>query len=292
MRKSWIIVLLALFWTPVALARETITWVIFDWPPVFILQDRGSESVQQLGDGIGDQLIKMLIQRLPQYQHRVVVMSPKRAFAQMKQGDNLCVPSTLRNPDREAMALFTPALITMPIQLVTREDLLQTHPDWRDGVDLETLAADRSLVGGYEGTRSYGPSIDKVLASPTNIGLRAVSGGDPNSLYQMLALKRIDYTLEYPQIVAWLAERKQLPAGIAVVPLRQPDPWLLGNVACTKNAWGGKVIHDVDEAVREAARQSSYRDLMTRWTPLHLREAQRRELDRFLHERATHNYVQ
>ncbi|MBB5193587.1 uncharacterized protein (TIGR02285 family) [Silvimonas terrae] len=291
MRKSWIIALLVALWAPAVLARDTITWVIFDWPPVFILQDRSSESVQQLGDGIGDHLVKLLIQRLPQYQHRVVVMTPKRAFAQMKQGENLCVPSTLRTPERENVAVFTPALITMPIQLVTREDLLQTHPDWRDGVDLETLAADRTLVGGYEGTRSYGATIDKVLADPANTGLRPVSGGEPGSLYQMLALKRIDYTLEYPQIVTWLAERKQLPAGITVVPLRQPDPWLLGNVACTKSVWGGKAIHQIDEALREAARQPSYRDLMTRWAPVHLRDAQRRELDRFLHDRSTHNYV-
>lgn len=293
MRKITItmLFLLTLGMAPAAWAREVITWVVFDWPPVFILQDHNSDAVTKLGDGTGDKLVKMLQQQLPDYDHRVVVMSPGRVFAQMKQGENLCLPSAIRTPEREAIAMFTPALLTMPIQLVTREDVLKAHPRWREGVDLKTLVQDRALSGTYMASRSYGQTIDQILASSSNTGMHAVAAALPSSPYQMLALKRIDYTLEFPQIVQYHELRKELPPGITVVPLRQDQQWLTGYVACTKNAWGQGAIRKIDSALRELAKEQAYRDLITAWTPDNDKAAQRKALDRFLNERASRNYV-
>lgn len=277
--------------TSAAWARETITWGVFDWPPVFILQDHNSDAVTKLGDGTGDKLLKMLQKQLPEYDHKVVVMSAGRVFAQMKQGENLCFPSAIRTPERESIAVFTPAMLTMPIQLVTREDVLKAHPRWRDGVDLKALVKDRSLSGTYVASRSYGLAIDKILASNSNTGMHPVAAALPSSPYQMLALKRIDYTLEFPQIVQYHEQRKELPAGLTMVPLRQDQPWLTGYVACTKNAWGQTAIRKIDAALRDLAKEPAYRSMITDWSPDNDKEAQHRALERFLSDRASHNYV-
>ncbi len=164
--RVWLGLLLMLSMLSVQ-ARDRITWLFFDWPPLYILQDHSNVEVTQLGSGMGDNMVRLLQQGLPQYEHHVVNMVPGRIFAEMRGGTHLCYASALANADRLATTTMTAAGVSPPVQVVMRKDTLQAHPQWRDGVDLPQLLHDRRLLGNYQMSRSFGDDIDKLLASRT-----------------------------------------------------------------------------------------------------------------------------
>ena len=63
-------------------SKDTITWMIWDLPPNFILNG------PQKGKGYQDTRLKMIQERLPQYNHQMQVMNLNRAIAIYKEKDD------------------------------------------------------------------------------------------------------------------------------------------------------------------------------------------------------------
>ncbi|KPC54774.1 TIGR02285 family protein [Amantichitinum ursilacus] len=283
-----------LLWLPLpsAQAKERITWAVFDWAPVYILQNPDAVQVAQLNDGTGDRLVKLLQHSLPQYEHRMVNMVPGRIFAELRNGTHLCYASSLANADRLAYSVMTAAGIAPPVQVVLRQDTLRAHPQWRDGVDLAQLFQDRSLLGNYPAARSFGDEIDTLLRSPSNRNMKPMAVVSQSSnLFRMMQMGRLDYTLEYPQVLVYQQSKGQAPADLVSVPIKNAPPFLGSHVACSKNDWGRKVIVDIDAAMQKIAAQPSYLQALEAWVPPNEMALRHKDYENFVRQRSSRSMI-
>ena len=97
-----------------ARAAETITWLMSDFPPVGELIDG------KPGNGMADQVVRYLVSRWPQAEHRFLYANPNRAWSQMASGQHVCFANALRTTDREKLAYFRNAYLLPPPQLIVR----------------------------------------------------------------------------------------------------------------------------------------------------------------------------
>ncbi len=93
----------------VLFAKDTITWMKYAWPPVYI--DQGLYK----GQGNADAILSFFQEELTEYDHKMINVNPSRAILSMKRGDNICMVGTLKTPEREKFLNFTiPIGITLP----------------------------------------------------------------------------------------------------------------------------------------------------------------------------------
>lgn len=238
-----------------AQAGETITWAMFNIPPLAI----GSGPTK--GQGIQDRVIRHLAEHLPAYEHQEVVAPIARASAEMQLGHHWCA-LFLRKPEREAWAEFSlPALMALPNWVVIRRTQLSRFQTFGTPLSLETLLADPSLRISVERERAYGSQIDPLLKPLTRLSLHL----DTPQAVKMLLAERFDYFLESPAVAQYTARTLDLPDALIALPTNESGTPYLVRVACAKNAWGQQVIDEVNAVLRAERPKATYRRLMERW---------------------------
>lgn len=231
---------------------ERLRWLINDFPPF-------TEVGAQLpGRGIADDALRYLAAHLPQYRHEYEVASFARAYALMARGEPVCHATTLKLPGREKLMFFSRPLLLLPsIRVLVRADRLERiapYVDRERGVDVARLLADSSLVTAISERRGYSPRINAALEEqgPQRHVLQA--GVKFDTPIQQLMAGWIDYLFTYPAELAWY--RQQHPqvsqAALQGLPIAGDPPYTLAYIACAHNAWGERVIHDIDEQLRLA----------------------------------------
>ena len=69
----------------------TLSWLVQDLPPHFSYQNgRAPQKAEDLGQGELDGFLRLLIARMPQYQHRFVEAGMPRFEALVRQGQTIC----------------------------------------------------------------------------------------------------------------------------------------------------------------------------------------------------------
>ncbi|WP_459874027.1 hypothetical protein, partial [Endothiovibrio diazotrophicus] len=91
------VLLLLLFTGPGAAASgaERIDWLRFDYPPMYIV------SGPQAGAGYMDNILQLLIDHLPEYEHAVRVANLSRILSELRQGNDVCIASLFVNEERQ-----------------------------------------------------------------------------------------------------------------------------------------------------------------------------------------------
>src|SRR5690606_23164726 len=119
----------------------------------------------------------------------------------------------------------------------------------QDEVSLRRLLAMRQLRGGLIRDRSYGPQLDPLLRGEHPQLLRIQTSGAGNNLFDMLEHGRIDYLLEYAEVLGAL--RRAGGAGeLALLPLREADTPAVSGVYCSKTTAGADLVRRIDEVAR------------------------------------------
>jgi uncharacterized protein (TIGR02285 family) len=258
-----------LFAAPAATAEEkSIVWAMNDFPPNFIFPDgKLPTTAAELGQGYGDRSMANIIARLPQYQHQFLQANVPRIMAQMEHGLNLCFASVNKTPSREKFAYFTPIFLHPPMGLVILHDRPSTSALQKGPQSLATILKEHKDFQGYvESGRSYNPDIDSLI-SQGNSGLQKITVPNTGHLLRMLDAGRMDYTLEYPMMVEYQSKKMIVKNKLSVIPLVEAPEWIASYVACTRNPWGQERIHDIEAAIRDAARSQAFRDSLTQWIP-------------------------
>ncbi|MBP9961209.1 TIGR02285 family protein [Pseudomonas defluvii] len=267
-----------------ASAKETLTWLLRDLPPLTIFEG------PQKGQGVVDLLLKELIANMPEYDHSIVRVNRARALQMLQSPTFTCDPTLIWTPERDRYVTYSiPNLGALSNGLVVRkQDASLITPFLKDGkVDLEALLASRLLKLGIVAERSYGPVIDDMLKAAPQETLSRHYGNDAvTNLLQMQHLGRLHLLLGYLPEIRYLSKQQQLNADhLTVYPLKSLPRYQFTHVGCSDTPQGNEAIKHIDQLL-QSLRQDLMPTAYARWLDPELRDSYLNDARHFFDQRA------
>jgi len=271
---------LTLFWLPIALLGtrakadppQPVHWLVIDFPPYEIRT--GPDS----GRGVMDRYLQGLMERLPQFQHRIDVVGFQRRDALMKTAQPSCTVSRFMTPERAQYAVSAqrPHLFLLPPRLVaTRKagDELRAAMD-RDTISLSQVLNQRQYTLGIYPARRFGEAIDQQLEAIRAERLAAIQDyreigtGSIIDLLNIMARGRFELTLAYTVEVEYLRRNHPDLPPMDYFPIAGATKLLPLYIACNKTPEGLALVQAVDQlSGQEEAAAQAQRDFETWLTP-------------------------
>ena len=264
---------------PWAQARETLTWLLRELPPLTIFDG------EQRGQGAVDHMLAMLVERMPEYDHVFTKVNRARSMQMLQSNLFTCDPTLLWTPERAQFIHYSiPAFGTLSNGLIIQaQDHALFAPFIADGqVDLKALLASGTSKLGTVAGRSYGAVIDDVLQKAPEDSLAPHHGSNAvASLLQMVAAGRMKALLGYATEVNYLAkleglERKKL----LFIPVRGDSRYQFTHVGCSNTPKGHEAIAHIDQ-ILGGLRQSVLPGLYAHWLTSEQRETYLSDLQTF-----------
>jgi uncharacterized protein (TIGR02285 family) len=259
---------------------DEITWLASDAAVI-----SGPAGMQRASD----RLVDWLAQRLPQLRHKRVVANAKRSWLMIRDGQRVCHAGALRQPDRERQAYFSDIGMLPPPHLVLPRDRRDALPlDARGEIDLPALMADPAWRGALVSGRSYGATIDALLAKgPAGATVEMVSASDyGRQLLDMVRKRRVDYTIESAQDLWTLTRGRPDVDDLVTVPIRGASDWVVGGVACPRTPWGLAAIRLVDRELGTPEGAAMLREMLLAQLPPDTARGNAEPIDAFFKRRA------
>ncbi|MBF0236644.1 MAG: TIGR02285 family protein [SAR324 cluster bacterium] len=232
-------------------ARDTITWLVVDWPPFMILEG------EQKGEGLFDKVLALAQKNMPQYEHVNVKMNWTRFWTDVAEGQHVCNIFAIKTTEREKITeISEPHIYFVPNAIIMKKNTIEKLGNPKS-YSLIELLKDNRFHGMIETTRSYS-ELDSILKNLTATNL-VRKAAPPQSYIRMIAEDRIDYTLEYPKIAAYLDhENNPLPNQLSSVAIKELPAYTYGYTACPKNEWGKQVVEDWNQIFRQLKSTPEY----------------------------------
>ena len=244
-------------WCPLILAdvnAPSISWIRLDFPPGYIL--RGDNA----GNGAYEQVIRYFSKQLSHYDMKTVDMSRKRFWHELQNRQNYCEVGAQRTSERQQYAYFS-----IPLSLIPPAKIVLNELSWEalgkpDRMSLIDLLNNKKLTGSVMSTRSYGNTLDSVLEMfesdiGANINRQVI---ELDSLYSMIAMNRLDFTIDYEGLVVKFLQKQPFD-NLKIVAIDEEAKYHTMHVVCTKNAWGEQVIRDINEVLKKHRMRDSFR---------------------------------
>lgn len=233
--------------------KETLVWLLRDLPPLMIFE--GPEK----GRGVIDQLLPLLIARMPQYQHTLMRVNRARGLQMLQEQTLTCDAALNRSKEREQWIAFTaPVFLAMSNGLaVRRSDQEFLKPFIKEGaVDLAALLADGGEKLGIIAERNYGEQLDALLKQAPANSLMLHYGNDAlGSLLQMQRLSRLRMLLGYRPEIRYQARQQGIAEDeLQFFPIRDTGKYLSGYIGCSATARGKQVVREIDQLLRTLPR--------------------------------------
>jgi len=282
-RKVSPYLLMALLWSScfstLGYTGDTITWVYFSYPPLFILENDKDPT------GFGFDIMNLAISAMPEYKHIVRKVPIKRFAEQMKTGkDCICSYGMIKTPDREKWAFFShPCRIIIPRMIVIRKNDLVKFGGG-SAVSLSKLIKNEKLTLLLKKGTRYGERIDNIINK--NSGFDNITYLYSDELgrpaLKMLMARRGDYFLSLSSTI-YDAERLGYADKIALIPIEN-ETYLTGSVACSKNESGRHVIERVNKMLRREIESEKIYQILSGWVPDNMRREFRLQYEILLFE--------
>ena len=239
---------------------ETITWLVLDLPPIFII--KGPDA----GKGIADRVQKMISNGLKGRRFETRVANASRVAKELSEANNVCFAGEFYgNP---AFLTSLPTIALPPHNLIVLKENAHLFGNG-EKVSLKSLLDNRELIFGTAKNRLYGPELDEILrqyAGSKNIYTR--SGKDTlEGLLGMLDKKRVHYLIEYPVSIRYAAKKAGMWDRLKVIPIEENADALAvrGAVRCSDTPWGRRLIGEINEVLRKIRSNPEYRRIMEDW---------------------------
>ncbi len=243
--------------TMVHAQKDTIQWRIVDWPPIYIVNG------PYKGQGAGDELIKLFSGRMPEYHHEKVLMSNARFVAEARKGAHILNATGL---PAAHLKTSIPSGIILPPQVIMRKDKLLLLNDLSE-ISLDELLGDKRFKAGVTFGR-YGKLINPIIDRHKEKDWVNNTPSYINTI-KMLFAERIDYTIEYPDVIQYfetIEGKKGRVNGIPIKEVMAFRPYFIGFVVCTDSQWGSRVLEKINRILKKERNTPHYRKIMLKWT--------------------------
>lgn len=247
--------------TTPALAKEVIFWQTEHRPPGLI------QTGEYSGQGYIQKSLKLITQKLPEYEHHMVFTTIARALSDIKHKKKVCYPALFITPEREEFMYFSYSSIMNPSnRIIARKGVLDSFVNGGI-VDVNDVLQFQNITFAKVKGRSYAHHIDEIFAAiPDKSNIFTISSPDLSPIFQMIALGRIDATLAYPfELNHYLRVHPEFKEQFDSYPIAGMPLYSFGSVACSKNEWGKKVIAKVNTILTEIKPTLMYKNAMTTW---------------------------
>lgn len=235
-----------------AQAKETLTWVLRDFPPLTIF------TGPQTGQGAIDRLMPELIARMPEYNHQIMHVNRARGTQMLQDPDIFaCDPTLLWTPERDKTILFSIPTYATPGNGVTIER--SNHEQFApfltaDGhLDLAAMLASNTVKVGIVAERSYGPVIDKIIRGAVQQDSLILHYGNAavGSMLQMERMDRFQAIISYWPEARYHAQQQGIPlAELEFFPVKDAPKYQFAHIGCSKNDKGRAAMEIINREMR------------------------------------------
>ncbi len=236
-----------------------------DLPPAFI------HGGPDRNNGIVDGVVAMVTSGLKEWTHRLQEANMIRILHAMKTGERACYAGFLKTREREKFIAFSlPHLLTVSNRIIVHGEMVSERlPDDGRAVSLAGLLADPRLRIGVTRGRSYGETIDALLAGGRADIIRRAGDNSLKGLLRMLALNRLDLTIGFPWEMPYIARAAGLEDRFRTIPIfeTRDETWYETHIGCPKNDWGERMIHRIDEILRRIRPTEAFFHHQSKWFP-------------------------
>ena len=277
MYKIFILVSVMLFQNLV-FAEETITWGVYEWPPMHITEG------EHMNQGLYDGILEFFSEKMPEYKHKRIIANAKRFWRWIQAGKQFCYVSSIPTEERLKYAYFSlPSGFHVANSVIILKERLEEFGQ-SNVISLSELMQNRQLTGGAVDGRSYGKDIDEVIAENTKYDNFAThtTGNLGQSVFSMLLYKRLDYIIEYPFVASYFEKVLNVGDQTVSLEIKESNPFGMGYTACPKNEWGRNVIDRINTILKESRTTEEYRKILERWQSEKSKKLIRENYDIFL----------
>jgi uncharacterized protein (TIGR02285 family) len=247
-------------------ARETLTWLLRDFPPLTIF------SGPQAGLGAIDKLMPELIARMPEYDHQIMHVNRARGTQMLQDPDVFaCDPTLLWTPERDKTILFSIPTYATPGNGVTIErnnhKLFAPYLSEDRHLDLAGVLASNTVKIGIVGERSYGPVIDNVIRSTTQPNNLILHYGNAavGSMLQMERMDRFQAIISYWPEARFHAQQQGIPLDeLEFFPVKDAPKYQFAHIGCSKTEKGRAAIDIINREMR-TLRTTKLIDFYAEW---------------------------
>ncbi|MCP3926817.1 MAG: TIGR02285 family protein [Desulfobacterales bacterium] len=239
---------------PLFLVADEITWMITDWKPCAYFENGKYK-------GYDIEMIKLIQAELPEYNHKFLEANSARIMKTLKDEEYVCSFGYMKNAEREKFANFSiPSAYFFPNVIFMRKE---THNELGtpNNLSLSKLLSYKKLKFGIKGKRSYGKSIDKILTKYKGserifIGYQ---GNETKSMIKMLAAKRFDILIEYPDVGEVIAKEAGVEKKLVSVLIKEKKNLSWSYIAFPKTEWGRKMVVRINTILLKIRGTKKYR---------------------------------
>ncbi|WP_327439836.1 TIGR02285 family protein [Pseudomonas donghuensis] len=273
LRRGWPLLLgllLSLGMPTSAWAKERLFWLLRDLPPLTIFEGTGK------GQGAIDQLLALLIEQMPEYDHSIVRVNRARGIQMLQEPTFTCDPTLLWTPERARYVHFSiPSLGVLSSGLVVRrkdQHLLEPYLQGNQ-VDLPALLGNTALKLGVVAQRSYSTAVDELLKTLPDTTLSRHYGNDAvTSLLQMQQHDRLQLVLGYwPEVRYLLQQQGWSTDDYTFFPIQGVEQYQLLRVGCSDTPLGREAISHINKLLLPL-RNDTLPDLYAQWLAPQMRE--------------------
>ncbi len=246
-------------WTSPVMAKDTIYWQTYHRPPGII------QVGEHKNQGFIDKVLALIIKNMPEYKHAMPTASLARAIADIKAGKQVCHPALHADDTRKQYMYFSqPAMMNPMNRLIGEKHKLANLLSQPTGITKASLVdytfaliKDRTYDGGYDQFVQSDINHEKLIY---------ISSETLDTLFHLVALKRVDFTIGYPfELEHFLSKNPALRDEIGSYKLPGTPAFSVGYVACPKTAWGKETIEKINLVLSDIKSTDAYRQAMTSW---------------------------
>jgi len=242
--------------------KPLLTWYITNWPPAFILD--GPRKSQ----GYADQIIDILEDELPDYQHKRTFLPYPRLLKYIERGEEGCYPTNVYEEKANYGVTSVPHVLVSGHSIYIHKDNKDKFPSLQEA-SLVSLLNNPKLILGVRADLEFGPIIAPILKAHENDAhLFRRSGQDlVDGLVKMLHRKRIDYFIEYSFVMKFGADKigASMNDFIEIPMLENKTEFIRGTVECPDTPWGRDVIAKINTILINTRGAGKIRDLNESW---------------------------